>query len=204
MNILSEILSSRVRAELFRILWSSVPSECHLRDLVRKAGMTVGSIQQEVRKLERLGLLIRRVDGNRAYFRANPSHPLFENIRQLVLKTVGLAEVLRSALIHEKIQGAFVFGSMAQGNANAESDIDLFIIGTIGLRDLSKLLKEPVQLLGREINPHVLRPEEWIRRLQEKEHFVSSVAQSAKVVIIGGENEFNGLVRKRVAETPPK
>lgn len=190
MSILAEILSSKARAELFRILWAPVPVECHLRDLERKAGVTVGSIQQEVKKLERLGLLVRRVDGNRSYFKANDSHPLYNDIRQLVLKTVGLAEVLRLALNQEQIVGAFVFGSIAQGTANAQSDIDLMVIGNIGLRDLSKLLKEPALTLGREINPHIFKLDEWKRRLNEKDHFVTAVSQGKKLMIIGSENEF--------------
>jgi len=181
-------------------LWGSVPVECHLRDLERKAGVSVGSIQQEVKKLERLGLLFKRVDGNRAYFSADPSHPLYEDIRQLVLKTVGVTDILRSALIHEQIDGAFIFGSIAQGTANAQSDIDLFVIGTIGLRDLSKILKEPTQLLKREINPHILKPAEWTRRVKESEHFVSSVAKGKKIVIIGGAHEFDHLGHERVAK----
>lgn len=185
MSLLAEILSSKVRAELFRILWGPVPIECHLRDLERKAGVTVGSIQQEVRKLERLGLLIKRVDGNRAYFKANATHPIYEEIRQLVLKTVGVADVFREVLTHDKIQCAFVFGSMVDGTAQAQSDVDLFVIGDIGLRELSKLLKEPTQTLGREINPHVLSAVEWSRRLQTNEHFVSTVAKAKKIMIIG-------------------
>lgn len=190
MSILVEILSSKARAELFRILWAPTPVECHLRDLERKAGVTVGSIQQEVKKLERLGLLVRRVDGNRSYFKANDTHPLYQDIRQLVLKTVGLAEVLRQALTHEHIVSAFVFGSIAQGTANAQSDIDLMVIGNIGLRELSKLLKEPALALGREINPHIFKPDEWKRRVKVKDHFVTTVAQGKKLMIIGSENEF--------------
>lgn len=190
MSLLAEILSSKVRAEIFRILWGSAPVECHLRDLERRAGMTVGSIQQEVKKLAGLGLLEKRIDGNRAYFKANQAHPLYEDIRQLVLKTVGVADVFREALTHDKIQGAFVFGSVAQGTANALSDIDLFVIGSIGLRELSKLLKGPAQSLGREINPHILTRAEWTSRIEAKEHFVSTIANAKKIVIIGGENEF--------------
>lgn len=193
MSILAEILSSKVRAELFRILWASTPIECHLRDLERKAGMTVGSIQQEVKKLALLGLLEKRVDGNRAYFKANTAHPLYEDIRQLVLKTVGIADVFRNALAQQKIQWAFVFGSIADGSAKAHSDIDLFIVGDIGLRELSKHLKQPAQTLGREVNPHILTAHEWKRRLAEKEHFVYSVAQAKKLMIIGDEHELERL-----------
>lgn len=193
MSLLAEILSSKVRAEIFRILWASTPVECHLRDLERKAGMTVGSIQQEVKTLFGLGLLEKRIDGNRAYFKANKEHPLYEDIWQLVLKTVGIVDVFNVALAHEKIQWAFVFGSIANGTAKAQSDIDLFVIGDIGLRELSKNLKSPTQVLGREINSHILTSSEWGRRLAEKEHFVYTVALGKKLMIIGDEHELERL-----------
>ena len=193
MSVLAEILSSKVRAELFRILWASTPIECHLRDLERKAGMAVGSIQQEVKKLLGLGLLEKRVDGNRAYFRANTAHPLYRDIQQLMLKTVGIVDVFKEALVSEKIRLAFVFGSIAEGNAKAHSDIDLFIIGDIGLRELSKLLKSPAHTLGREVNPHILTLPEWKRRLAQKEHFVNTVAQGKKMMVIGDWHELECL-----------
>jgi len=99
MNILAQLVCSRVRAEVFRLLFgiSSVP--LHLRDLQRQAGFSVGTVRQDVEKLVKLGLVSRRKDGNRVYYSANETHPLFPDIRSLVLKTSGLTEVLRKALM---------------------------------------------------------------------------------------------------------
>jgi predicted nucleotidyltransferase len=193
MSILSEILSSRARAEFFSLLFGIDANELHLRDIQRKSGLAIGTIRQEAAKLERLGLVLKRQDGNRTYYSANRQNPLFGTIHDFVMKTTGLGEMLRHALSVEGVVYAFVFGSVAAGTQNAESDIDLFVIGEIRLRALSKLLKEPTLKTGREINPHSMTVEEFERRMKEKEHFVSSVMESPKLMIIGSEDDLRRL-----------
>ena len=193
MNILVEIISSRARAEFFRILFGTDSHEYHLREIQRRAKLAIGTIRQEAKKLENIGLVNKRIDGNRTYYQANKSHPLYNTIHDLVLKTTGLMDILKKPLSIELIKFAFVFGSMATGGENAESDIDLFIIGDIGLRAVSKLLKEPTHKINREINPHAMTIEEFIKRKNEKEHFVATVLISPKLMIIGNENDLAKL-----------
>lgn len=111
----------------------------------------------------------------------------------MVLKTVGLVDVLKTALGSDGIQCAFVFGSVAQGTAKAESDIDLMIIGNIGLRKATSLLSGIGNTLGREINPHVLTPDEYRDRVRRKEHFVSTVLDSARLFVVGSDNDFAAM-----------
>jgi predicted nucleotidyltransferase len=193
MNILAEILSSRARAEFFRILFGIEFKDYHLREIQRRAGLAIGTIRQEAKKLERLGLVQKRQDGNRTYYQANKSHPLYNTIHDLVLKTTGLTEILINSLSTDAIKFAFVFGSVAAGKENAHSDIDLFIVGNIGLRAVSKLLKEPIQKINREINPYIMTSEEFIKRKKEKEHFIATVLESPKIMIIGNEDDFTKL-----------
>jgi predicted nucleotidyltransferase len=193
MNILAEILSSRVRAEIFRILFGTDMQEYHLRGIQRRAKLAIGTVQQETTKLEKLELIIKQQDGNRTYYKANKAHPLYREIHNLVLKTVGLTEILRTSLSIDAIKFAFVFGSFATGTEKSESDIDVFIIGEISLRTVSKVLKEPGLKIGREINPHIMTVKEFITRKTEKEHFVKNVINSPKLMIVGTENDLTRL-----------
>jgi predicted nucleotidyltransferase len=193
MNVLAEILSSKVRAEFFRILFGTDFKEYYLRDIQRKAGFAIGTVQQEAAKLFKLSLVNMRRDGNRTYYKANKDHPLYPDIHNLVLKTYGLTDFLKMSLSVDTILYAFVFGSFATGTENAGSDVDLFIIGDIGLRSLSKLLKEPGSKISREINPHIMSIDEFTNRKKEKEHFVMRVIESPKIFIIGREHEFARL-----------
>jgi len=190
MNVLGQILSSNVRAEIFRLLFGLDKQDLHLREIERRSGFAIGTVRQEASKLVRLGLIRRRKDGNRVYFCAETANPLFADICNLVLKTAGLSDVIRKELQEADVACAFVFGSVASGTQKPESDIDLFVIGDIRLRALSKLLRTPCDILGREINAHVMTALEFGKRKRQKEHFVSNVLGSPKLMIIGEEDHL--------------
>jgi len=195
MNRLAELLSSRARAEIFRLLFSGTGEELHVREIERRSGLNDSTLRQELRKLVRLDLVQSRRDSNRVYYRAKTESPLYPEIRNLVLKTSGLSDVLKSALTDKRIRVAFVFGSIASGEEKAGSDVDLMVIGQLGLRDLSRLLSGIEEKIGREVNPHVLREEEFRKRIRLKEHFVSSVMETPKIFIIGSERELEAMGR---------
>ena len=195
MNRLAELLSSRARAEIFRLLLSGTGEELHVREIERRSGLNDSTIRQELTKLVRLDLVQSRRDSNRVYYRAKTENPLYPEIRNLVLKTSGLADVLKSALVDKRIRVAFVFGSIARGDETATSDIDLMVIGQLGLRDLSRLLSGIQEKIGREVNPYVLKEEELRKRVRAKEHFVSSVLESPKIFIVGSHHELEAMGR---------
>ena len=95
MNILAELLSSKIRAEIFRILFGTRDESLHMREIERRTGFTMGTVQHELKKLHRLDLIKKNRDGNRLYYEANKNHPLYSEIKKIVLKTVGLVDVLR-------------------------------------------------------------------------------------------------------------
>ena len=194
MNILAEILSSKIRAEIFRLLFGATDQALHMREIERRSGYAIGTIQSEFKKLVRLDLVKKQRDGNRLYYRANKDHPLYADIHHLVLKTAGLVEVLQMALKPSpSIRTAFVFGSIASHEEKAQSDIDLMVIGTIGLRKLTTLLADASTQIGREINPYVLNVNEFIKRKENREHFITRVMEAPRIFIIGSENELDAM-----------
>jgi predicted nucleotidyltransferase/predicted transcriptional regulator len=194
MNVLAEILSSRIRAEIFRLLFGISNGSLHMREIERRSGLSIGTIQQELKKLLRLELVRKKKDGNRLYYEANKEHPLYPDICNLVLKTIGLTEVFRKALrSNPAIKLAFVFGSVARHEEKGESDVDLIVIGEIGLRQLSGLLSGVSTQIGREINPHVFSMKEFSRRKRVKEPFLTRVLESPKIFIIGNEDELKAV-----------
>ncbi len=190
MSALSELLSSQVRADIFRILFDGTRRETHVRALERESSVSFGSIRQELKKLSRLDLVKSRRDGNRLYYRANTAHPLYPEITGLVTKTVGYIAILKEALSDKTITVAFVFGSVAEGVEKSESDLDLVVIGDIGLRRLSTLLSGCEERIGRAINPHTYQANEFAKQAAKRGHFVSQLLTSSKVFIIGSEDEF--------------
>ncbi len=195
MSRLAELLSSRARAEIFRLLFGGRGEELHVREIERRSGLNDSTLRQELRKLVRLDLVQSRRDSNRVYYRAKVENPLYPEIRNLVLKTSGLSDVLKSALRDKRIHVAFVFGSIASGEEKAGSDVDLMVIGELGLRDLSRLLSGIEEKIGREVNPHVFRGEEFRKRIRAKEHFVSRVMETPKIFIVGSHRELEAMGR---------
>jgi predicted nucleotidyltransferase len=189
MNLLTQILSSQVRAEIFRLLFSDDKISIHLRDLQRQSGLSIGTIQKEIAHLKELDLVTSERDGNRLYYTANADHPLYKEICGLVEKTSGIVERLKEALSSIKgIECAFIFGSYAKGEVKSHSDIDLIVIGNIGLRTLSSVFKRLTEQTQREINPHIYSIKSWKEKLKKKDHFIKSVLNEKKVFLIGGED----------------
>ncbi len=190
---LVDIVSSRVKAEILRLLFGLNQPELHLRELVRQSGLSLGTVQQEVRRLARVGIVSSRKDGNRVYYRANAEHPVHRDLCSLVLKTDGLAGVLRRAMEAPEISVAFVFGSVARGDTSPTSDVDLMVLGQASLRRLTGLLSGIGERVGREINPHVMTPDEFMKRKAERDHFVTSVLAGPRILVKGTEHELETM-----------
>jgi DNA-binding transcriptional ArsR family regulator len=192
MSLLS-ILFPQVRAEVLRILFAEPGRELHLRELTRQSGLTLGTMQDELKKLSQADLVTSRRDGNRRYYQANATHPLFPDLQQLVLKTAGLRDVLVEALQGVKgMEIAFVFGSLAGGTGKAGSDIDLMVIGDASLRTLAPRLRNASVRLGREINPATLTATEFAQG-RKNNPFLADVLAKEKLFVKGGADELERL-----------
>ena len=187
------VLFPQVRAEVLRLLFADAKQELHLRELTRQSGLTLGTVQDELEKLSRADLVTNRRDGNRRYYRANSTHPLFPDLQQLVLKTSGLREVLADALHGCKgVAVAFVFGSLAGGTGSAASDVDLMVIGDAGLRVLAPRLRKASERLGREINPVTMNAAEFIKG-RRNSPFLGDVLKKEKLFVKGDADELERL-----------
>jgi len=175
------------------LLFGVEAREIHLRDLARQSGLALRTVQQELARMGTAGLVTSRRDGNRVYYQANRNSPVYADLRNIVLKTAGLADVLRSALQGADVELAFVFGSIAAESARSESDIDLMVIGPLGLRRLAKALHGVALRIGREINPHVFTREEFASRKRSGDHLVSSLLASPRLFIVGTDDELAKL-----------
>jgi DNA-binding transcriptional ArsR family regulator len=179
------ILGPRARRAILARTYLDPAHEYHVRELVRRTGLAPRTVHQEVEKLVRAGLLAERRDGNRRYLHANERHPLFRPIREIVLKTDGLADVLRDALGTDGIGLALVFGSIAAATPQAGSDVDLLVVGEIGLREAVRRLRGAQDVLGREIVPNVWTRAEFDRRRGTGDHFLDRVLDGPMIPVVG-------------------
>jgi len=126
--------------------------------------------------------------GNQKHFQANHESPIFNEIRQIVSKTFGLATPLKDALlpIQDKIDLAVIYGSVARKTDTAASDIDLLIVSDrLTLEELFKVLGPAEQRIGREINPTLLTADEFENRRNKSDSFICRVLNGEIIILIG-------------------
>lgn len=193
--MLRHILGSRGRAEILKTLFTLEHKTVHLRELSRKAALSAPVLQRELRQMAELGLLSVERDGNRVNFSADTRHPLYSVLCELVLKTEGAVGLLRQAFADCSAQFVFIFGSMAKGTANANSDIDLFVIGDCGLREITGRIHSVASQIGQEVNPYAISPGDFIRRLHENDHFLQEIVHASKIFLKGTEDEFAAMAK---------
>jgi predicted nucleotidyltransferase len=188
------------------VLYLQPDQTFHVRHLIRLVGHGQGAVQRELRRLTEAGLLLRTVRGRQVYYQANREAAVFAELQGLLLKTVGLADVLRAALapLASEVQVAFVYGSLASGRFGARSDVDLLLVGDAPFREVASALAPTQDILGREVNPSVYSVEDLQQRVAEGNHFLLSVLHESKIFILGGEDDLARLVAQRVVDRAPQ
>jgi predicted nucleotidyltransferase/DNA-binding HxlR family transcriptional regulator len=199
MTSIATHLLGRTRSAVLGTLLLHPEDSLHVHELARRTGASAGSLHRELRALAELGVLLRQEIGRQVHYRANPASPVFAELAGLLRKTAGLADVLRDALLPlgKKVALAFVFGSVAAGSERPSSDVDLMVLGSASFADLARALAPAQEALGREVNPTVMAPREFARKLAAKEGFALSVAKGSRVWLIGGEDDFAELAAHR-------
>lgn len=202
---LLDALINRTRQRILGATMLQPNRSWYLLELARHLQLRPSSLQRELRQLTGAGILKRYQNGNRVYFQANTECPVFSELVQLLIKTVGVVEVLRDALqpLSKAIDLAFVYGSVAASKEGAASDIDLMIIGAAPLSEVAPLAREAEKRIGRAVNPTVYGPEDFIRQLNRKNHFLTTVVQKdAPVIFIkGGPGELAELIASATNQT---
>jgi len=193
--MLETLLRSTLRVKVLGWLFSHPDERYFVRQLTSLVEEDSTNVSRELARLEKTGVLILTTEGKQKYYQANRQSPLFNELHGLIVKTVGVADILRSALAPSigQIKVAFIFGSIASGAEGRASDIDLIIIGEVTFADAVSSLSKAQEILQREINPVVYSVAEFQKRVAEKHHFVTDVLHGDKIFIIGGEDELRRL-----------
>ena len=198
---LLESLFGKTRRSILALLFSHVDESFYLRKILRLTGISPGAGQRELKRLSEAGIILRSLRDNQVHFQANPQCPIFEDMKSLITKTQGVADVLRSALesLANSIKAAAIYGSVAQGRANKESDVDLLVVGDVTFGDVVENLARAQEILRREVNPVVVSFEEFRSRISEGDHFLESIMRSSFIPVIGDPRELGRVAQKRLA-----
>ena len=197
-----DLLFGQTRGRVLALLYGAPDEAFFVRQIARRIDTSVGSVQRELALLAGAGMIERSVIGSQVFHRANREYPVFPELKALLAKTVGVFQLLKTALgpLSTRIDFAFVYGSAARGEDTAASDIDLMVVGEVSLDEVLDAVRSAEKYLRRPVNPTIYSLEELRQRLQAGNHFLRSLEKSKKVFLIGDEDEFRRAGSTRLVQ----
>lgn len=186
------LFTSKLKRDVLAAIILHPGKQFYIRELARLLKASEGSLHRELTVLCRAGIIRRTKELNKVYYHAQTESPIYNDLYNIMAKTVGLVDVLAGALkaLSKKIKVAFVYGSIAAGSAKENSDVDMIVIGPSSLGRVVDAIDDAQEKLGREVNPTVYSVKEWNQKLKEKHHFITSVSKSTKIFVIGTEDDL--------------
>jgi predicted nucleotidyltransferase len=184
--MLERIFSSRVRVKILKAFFMSPGISHNAWELSTQIDEFYSAVWRELINLEQAGILSSTTTSQSKNYLINNACPIKDELSSIILKTVGLGDVIRSKLDKlGPINCILIFGSYASGEADLNSDIDLLIIGKIDLVNLSGLIAELESEIKRQINFITFEPGEWLERKDRKDPLVTNILKSPKVFLMG-------------------
>lgn len=133
-----------------------------LSELSARAGTSLGGTHKEVERLESAGLVRSTTRGRNRLIEADPSSPVYQEVRSLLIKTLGPEPLLRSALADiDGIEDAFIYGSWADPSRPSPADIDVLVVGQPDVGAVYDAASAVEKVVGRPVNVTVRSPSEW-------------------------------------------
>lgn len=185
-------LFSDSQSRVLRWLFGQPERAFHLSELRRLTDLGSASLQRELNRLAKAGLVHSERVGNLRRFQANAKSPVYRELVGITRKTLGIEPMLREALrpLARDLEKAFIYGSVAKQTDTARSDIDLMLVGkNLRLAKILELLLPIEEQLGRKISPTCYTPAEFNRRRGEADSFVNRVLAQPVIALIGEAHE---------------
>jgi len=190
---LADALFARVQQRVLGVLFGNPRRSFYANEVIGLARSGTGAVQRELARLEASGLVTVTRIGKQKHYQANAGSPVFGELRALVLKTFGLADVLRAALapVSRRISAAFVYGSIAKGQDTAASDVDLMVVSDrLTSADLFAALEAASAQLGRKVAPTIYTSKELSKRVKQDNAFVTRVLAQPKLWLFGDDGDL--------------
>lgn len=191
-TLLCSGLFGKTRQAVLAFLYGRADSSFYTKQILDAVKTGRGTVQRELKNLTDTGIIIREVQGRQVYYRANKNCPIYTELKSIVTKTFGMADILREEIapLARKIATAFVYGSMASGEATASSDIDLVVVGTVDEMALHRTVSRAENRLARQVNYTLLTQHEFRKRRNETGGFLARVLSGPKIMILGSIDEL--------------
>jgi predicted nucleotidyltransferase/predicted transcriptional regulator with HTH domain len=197
-------LRSELRRKLLTFFYVNRAARVYVRQLAQSLQVDSTNMSRELARLASQGLLIAEIEGRQLYYRLNPSYPYLKPLFTLLKGSIGIEPSLRDALERiEGIESAWLYGSFANGDVDAASDIDLLLIGRPLHTQLASELRSAEKLLRREINYTVLTSPELKQRLAKGDALVSDIWNGNRIRLVGNEDHQAAARQSRSGQAVP-
>jgi len=195
--MIEAIFGSKLRIKILGWLYTHTDRRYFVRQLTNLIKEDSTNVSRELIRLEKAGIVVSTTEGRQKYYQANSKSPIFNELKSIVRKTFGVADVIREALapVSGGIKAAFIFGSVARSSDDRKSDIDVMIIGDVTFDEVVAALSPAENTLGREINSVVYPVAEFSKKVNKDHYFVKNVLGKEKIFLIGDEDELARLGR---------
>jgi predicted nucleotidyltransferase len=186
MDALFNFNKSSLRAKALLYFFSNPTASLYVREMAQIFHVDATNLSKEFSRLEKAGVFVSNLRGNQKYYAINKTYPLYNELRSIVFKTVGVEGGIKKLL--DGIKGivcAFIYGSFAEGKERPESDIDLFIVGKPEEDELIEKIGVFEKDSGREINYNIYLPTEFKQRKDKQDSFITNVLKRKKIMLKG-------------------
>jgi len=192
------LFGSKTRVDVLVLLLTHPDEQFYVRQIAEIIAQSPTPVLRELAKFEQLGLVTSEHRAHAKYWTVNTKCALYPELHSLILKTVGVGDAIRAHLgSFSSLKFAFMYGSFASGEVSPTSDVDLMLVGTVPLADLTRAIKEIEQRLRREVQYSIFSEDEFLKRITEKNNFVMNIINSPKIMLIGGDDEFGRFIAQR-------
>jgi hypothetical protein len=190
--LLEDLVISKVRVKMLQLFLSHPGSIYHVRDIVRKVDEEINAVRRELAHMEKAGMLAKEARANRLFYGFRKDYILFFELMELVGKTTGLGwDIVKNKAKLGKIKYAMMSGRFLRGLPHLGSnDVDLLIVGSVVLPELSQFVKNEESRRERELNYTVMSEEEFAFRKRRRDPFILEILQGSRVMLVGDEEEL--------------
>lgn len=182
------------KGQILELFFQDPGREYYMREIGKILKKEPGYFQAYLNSLVKDGILKDEKKGPLRYFSLNKSHPLYDEIKTIISKTLGIESKLKRIVNEfEKLECAFIFGSIAKDTENSFSDIDLMLIGEVNEDLLATLLSEAEFHLKREINYQTYGKTEFKKKLKNKNEFIMKILKEPKIILKGNLHDITKI-----------
>ena len=187
-SAIADSLFTKTQQRVLGLLYGKPDQSYYLNEIVRLAGVGKGSIVRELDRFCEAGLLSMKRVGNQNHYQANTKNPIYDELRGITQKTFGVVGVVQTTLepLLDRVDIAFIYGSIAKGTEHADSDIDLMLVADdLSYGEVMSVIPAAEKRLGRTINPTLYSRQEFSERLASNQNFIKQVMDQPKLWLTG-------------------